>query len=320
MGRLDDQPITLDLAPRARRGWWTPAMTIQAIILAAIVSFHYQHTIKYLVHVWQNNGDWSHGFIIPLFSLYYLYLRRDRMPLDLPHGGLLPRLAGALLLVAGFALYARSTLRLQTYPQEVSLVITIMGIVLMVCGWPIARWSWFAVGFLLFAMPLPGRLYQQLTMPLRELATVVSAQVLAVVPDLITEAQGTVVEYSYAGRLGTLDVEHACSGMRLMVTMTALGVAMAFVNERPLWHRMIMILACIPIAIFCNIIRVTTTGFLIVFGREELARGFWHMMLGLGMLFIAFGLYGGISYVLSHLFEEGEPQPRGVAIEGGVGG
>ena len=40
--------------------------------------------------------------------------------------------------------------------------------------------------------------------------------------------------------------------MRLLVTMSALGVAMAFLNERPLWQRLVIILACVPIAIFCR--------------------------------------------------------------------
>jgi exosortase/archaeosortase family protein len=107
--------------------------------------------------------------------------------------------------------------------------------------------------------------------------------------------------------------------MRLMMTMSALGVAMAFVNERPMWQRLVMILACIPIAVLCNIIRVTTTGFFVVFGREDLARGVWHTLLGLAMLAIAFSLYGAISYVLSHLFVEGEPDdPAAGAETGGI--
>ena len=104
--------------------------------------------------------------------------------------------------------------------------------------------------------------------------------------------------------VGTLDIERACSGMRLMMTMTALGVAMAFVNDRRLWQRFLMIVACVPIAILCNIIRVTTTGFMVVLGRKDLASGVPHMLLGLGMLAIAFGLYSALAYVLNHLFVE----------------
>ncbi len=309
MVEANQQPLDLSHAASARgaRRWWTPAMTVQALVLAGILAFHYWHVLRRLVRIWMDDGDWSHGFLIPFFGLYYLYLQRDRLPTGLRSGGWIPRVAGGLLLTFAFLLYERSTIGRMEYPKNIALVVTIMGVVLMVCGWPVTRWSWFAVAFLIFAMPVPQRLYEQMTLPLREVASQVSAVTLSMVPGMLTEARGTVVEYVYGDRAGTLDIERACAGMRLMMTMSALGVAMAFVNERPLWHRLVMILACIPIAIFCNIIRVTTTGFFVVFDREEWARGFWHTMLGLGMLAIAFGLYGAISHVLSHLFVETEP-------------
>jgi exosortase len=296
------------------RSWWTPAIAIQIVILVVLVLFHYQHVVERLVRIWSTDGDWSHGFIIPLFSLYYLYMRRDQMPLGLRDQRAFSIPIGAILLSLAFLLYMQSTLSLVEYPKTLALILSLLGITLMVCGWPITRWSWFAIAFLVFAMPLPVRLYVQLTMPLRFIAAEVSAALLtASIPDMIAEGRGAIVEYMYQGEPGTLDIEQACSGIRLMMTMMALGVAMAFVSERPMWQRLIMVLSCVPIAIFCNIVRVTTTGFFVVLGHEELAHGFWHTLLGLGMLFVAFGLYGGISYVLSHLFVESAPEDEPVA-------
>jgi len=320
MSDLDERHFDLNsTSVSSRRGWFiTWAIVVQVVILAAVLLVHYQHMLSRLVIIWSRQGDWSHGFIIPFFSLYYLYLQRHRMPRNLLDRGMLCRLAGGLLLVLAFALYIGSTLTRIEYPKNLSLIISIMGIVMMVCGWPLSRWSWFAVAFLIFAMPFPQRLYQQLTMPLREVAAAVSGVVLSIVPGMEAEAQGTVVEYIYKATGGVLDIERACSGMRLLMTMTALGVAMAFIHERPLWQRMIMILACVPIAVFCNIIRVTTTGFFVVFGQKEWARGTPHTILGLGMLLIAFALYGGISYVLSHLFLEHD-EPAGAEVTEGGG-
>lgn len=316
-----EKTVPVGYASDPRRGkWLTPALLIQGGILVLILGVHYWPVLKRLVRIWSDNSDWSHGFVIPLFSIYYLYLQRDRMPRSLSDrsGGSL--VAGAALLTVGFAMYLGSTHVLWAYPQAVSLVISIMGVVLLVAGWPMARWSWFAIAFLMFAIPLPQRLYNQLTLPLREIAATVSAGVLSLVPEMEAEARGTVVEYIYRGEGGApLDIEQACSGMRLLITMTALGVAMAFLHERPLWQRMIMILACVPIAIFCNFIRVTTTGFFVVFDREDLARGMWHTLLGLGMLVIAFSLYGGISYILNHLFEEA-PSGRDARPAAALGG
>jgi len=293
-------------------------MSFQAVLLAIVLAVHYRHVIYSLVYKWQNDGDWSHGFLIPLFSLYYLYLQRDRMPLGLVDRRAVARLVGAGLMVLAFAMYLGCTLARIDYPKSVSLVLTILGVVLMVCGWVWTRWSWFAILFLVFALPVPQRLYVQLTMPLRYIAADVSASVLnASLQDMEAVPKGALVEYSYEGKAGSLDIEQACSGIRLLMTMMALGVAMAFVSDRPLWHRQIMILACIPISILCNIIRVTATGFMVVFGRDDLARGFPHMMLGMGMLFIAFSLFGSISFVLNHLFVEDETNDRCSMATGG---
>ncbi|MEP0843490.1 MAG: exosortase/archaeosortase family protein [Phycisphaerae bacterium] len=293
------------------RRTWTPAIAVQAVVLAAVLGFLYRHVLYGLVYYWSHNGDWSHGFVIPLFSLYYLYARRERLPIWNREPWTAARVAGLLLIGLAFALYLASTAMRTEYPKRISLVVCIMGVVMMVCGWPIARWGWFAVAFLVFALPLPERLYFQLTMPLRQLAAYVSAGALQLIfPRIETEIQGVVVSYMIDGRQGMLDIEQACSGIRLLMAMSALGVATAFISDRPVWQRMVIILACLPIAIFCNSIRVTVTGVLHVMGHSEYATGFWHTLLGLGMLLVAFAIYLGISYVLSHLFVETGPQAR----------
>ena len=70
------------------------------------------------------------------------------------------------------------------------------------------------------------------------------------------------IDYLGPGGLsGQLNVEEACSGMRLMMAFVTLGVAMAYLGDRPAWQRVIMVIFCVSIAVLCNTIRVTTTGF-----------------------------------------------------------
>lgn len=305
------------------RSLWTPANTLQAVVLTTLLAILFWHVLHRLVFKWSSSEDWSHGFIIPLFSLYYLYIRRDMMPTGILDHNLISRLAGATLLILAYLLYLKATIARIDYPKNVALVMSIVGTLLMVCGWPLTRWSWFAVAFLMFAMPLPDNIYGQITYPLQRIAAWVSAATLNLVPEMTAEAAGTVVDWNYPRAVppsGTLDVERACSGMRLLMTMTALGVAMTFVNERALWQRLIMILVCVPIAVFCNIIRVTTTGFFVVFGRQDLAQGTAHTLLGLMMLAVAFSLYGATSYVLNHLFVDNQPEPEDATAAGGVAG
>jgi len=275
-------------------------LAVEAGVLGGLLLALYWNVVNTLVIKWSRQGDWSHGFLIPLFSLYYLYMQRDRFPGGSRRTGYL----GLGVLLAGYALYLYGALWQIGYYTSLSLVISIFGTVYLACGWPIARWAWFAIAFLVFALPLPGQVYEQITMPLQKIASKAAALVLNVLPGMDARAENIVITYLYKGSVGALNVEQACSGIRLMMAFVALGVAMAFASERPLWHRMVMILSCIPISIFCNMIRVTTTGLFVVFGQEELAHGFYHTLLGLAMLLIAFSLFGAISYVLGHLFVE----------------
>ena len=121
------------------RWWWTAVVVLQGTILAVILGVHYRHVLDRLVRIWSSDGDWSHGFIIPLFSIYYLYMQRDRLPWGLAGGRVASRFVGGLLLAAGFACYVGSTLYRYDYPKNIALVTSVMGMVLMVCGWPVAR-------------------------------------------------------------------------------------------------------------------------------------------------------------------------------------
>ncbi len=98
------------------------------------------------------------------------------------------------------------------------------------------------------------------------------------------------------------------------MAFVALGVAMAYLDERPLWHRLVMVASCVPVAVFCNAVRVTTTGLLYVYGYRDLARGTPHQLLGMATLLIALALFSLLRYVLSNLFvETPDETPAGAA-------
>jgi len=209
-----------------------------------------------------------------------------------------------LVLVAGLCLYFASIWPLKMgYPKSLSLIITIAGVVLWLCGWQILKVCFFPIVYLLFAMPLPDGIYVQLTMPLRMFATKATTILLQVtVPGLDVTPSGTVIDYLYRGEPGRLNVAEACSGMRSLIGLSALGVAIAFLSPRSTFQRIILLAACLPIGVFCNIIRVYITSLLQVFGQDELARGTAHSLLGLVTFIIALSLFSLLGYILSNLF------------------
>ena len=269
--------------------------------------FIYWEPIRYgLIRRWLHDGNWSHGFLIPVFSFYFLASRREQLLGVRPR----PYWPGAVILALSLALYFVSAwVWTMAYPQAVSIVGAVFGLTLLFGGWPVMRVAWFPILFLLLAVPLPARLYAELTLPLRMFASSAAAAVMPLfAPGLYAEAQAVVIDWSMpGGARGSLNIEDACSGMRLMMAFVSLGVAMAYLGERAAWQRIIMVLSCVPIAVFCNTIRVTATGLFYIYGCENLARGTPHQVLGILMLAIALGLYALIGYLLSHLFVD-EPE------------
>jgi exosortase/archaeosortase family protein len=95
----------------------------------------------------------------------------------------------------------------------------------------------------------------------------------------------------------------------------ALGVAMAYLHYRPIWQRLVLLTSTIPIAIICNIARVTITGFIYVLVGPQYAQGIYHDLLGMAMLPLAFGLYGFLAWFMSNLLVEStEPKPPDIVV------
>ena len=88
-----------------------------------------------------------------------------------------------------------------------------------------------------------------------------------------------------------------------------MGAIMAYLmREKPTWHRVVLLLLCVPIAICCNFVRVTVTSLLHVYGYTSLAKGGAHAALGLAMMILALLLFYAANWALTMLVvQEEEP-------------
>jgi exosortase len=203
------------------------------------------------------------------------------------------------------------------YLRSLVIIPVVGSIVLFIGGWKLVKYTWLPIVFSVFAIPLPERIYTDMTIPMRKLAAAIAAQLLNLVSGLKAEASGVVIDVIYKGvKLEPgLDVAEACSGMRLLMAFLALGVAMAYLHYRPMWQRLILLASTVPIAILCNIVRVTVSGFIYVLLDPIYAQGIYHDMLGLLMLPLAFGLYGLSAWFMSNLFvDESRLQQQEIII------
>ncbi len=285
-------------------------------LLAVLFGVLFRHELQRLMMQWRSDPSWSHGFLIPLFSLYLVHQQRDRILSTVYR----TRAGGLMLLILSIACYFFNVVSPSGYAYVRSLAMlgTLMGMVWWLGGGRLLRWTWLPVLYLLFAIPVPRRSYVALTLPLRRLAASVAAALLDLCSGVETTVQGVVIDVVYHGQRlePALNVAEACSGMRLLMAFLALGVAMAYLHPRPWPQRLGLLLATIPIAILCNIVRVTATGFLYVFVHPRFTQGIYHDVLGLAMLPLAFAMHAFVAWFTSSLFVPTEPTvDEGVVVQ-----
>ena len=277
---------------------------IKIIIIGCLFYYVFYREINSIVYNWITDSSWSHGFLIPLFSLYFINQHKKEI-INLHKK---PNYLGLFFLIASILVYIFNIVSQSgwAYFRSLSIIMGIGAVVLLLGGWQLIRYTWLPISFLIFAVPLPGRFYRGITIPMRQLAASIAAALLNFVSEMEATARGVVIDIVYKGNPvePSLDVAEACSGMRLLMAFLALGVAMAYLHSRPAWQRIILLVSTIPIAIFCNIIRVTITGFIYVLIDPKYTQGLYHDMLGMAMLPLAFSLYGFLAWFMSSLFYE----------------
>ncbi|MHC4622896.1 MAG: exosortase/archaeosortase family protein [Planctomycetota bacterium] len=277
---------------------------VKVLIIGALFYYVFHNEIGSVVHRWVQDPSWSHGFLIPLFSLYFVNQNKKEI-LNLR---VKPNYLGLFLLICGILFYPLNKASPSGYGYLGSIcVIAVLGaVVLFLGGWSLVKCTWLPIAFLVFAVPLPQRYYVRLTMPMRQWAAAAATFLLNLVSGMEATVSGVVIDVIYKGQRlePSLNVAEACSGMRLLMAFVALGVAMAYLHYRPLWQRLVLLVSTIPIAIFCNMVRVTVTGFIYILVHPRYAQGIYHDILGLVMLPLAFGLYGFLAWFMSSLFIE----------------
>jgi len=294
----------VDLQRPAERHAW---MTIPA--LSVLLLYSYWPGLLNATSAW-NNPQYSHGWIVPLFSLGLLFWWRK------PVGEVTPsaQLAGLGLLLGSFVLrLACAQYRIVTIDMY-TFVPALAGVFLLVGGWGMFRWAWAPVAFLLFMYPLPDEATRYLLGPLQTLATIVSTYALQTLGlDAYREGNQIILGEMH---LGVVD---ACSGLRMLTIFIALSVALVLLGERAWWENLVILASAIPIALIVNSVRITVTGVLYQVASSEIAEMVFHDLAGWFMMPMALGMLFLEQYLLSRLFLPEEFAPAVLAAPGARG-
>lgn len=274
-----------------------PAVLAAWGVLAGAFVFFYWPTLHKLVRVWSESEDYQHGFFVPIFALVLLWLRRD-MIVKFTGRGSWWALPCLILWAAMF--WGAIFFRYDSLP-EMSMMPFFFGAALLVGGWQGLRWSWPAIVFLVFMIPLPGAAQGFASQQLQLVATKLSIYTIQTV-GIPSVAQGNVITLTDISEK-PLEVAQACSGIRMLMLFFAISMAMAFLSKKPIWERLFLIASAVPIAVISNTLRIVLTAGLCEFAfywpsviSVDMAFNFMHdaagyMMMPIGLLLLWFEMY-----------------------------
>jgi exosortase len=245
---------------------------------------------------WSHDPRYSHGFLVPVFAMVLLWLRRTMLVPSSPSWwGVALIAVGALLKLAGAYVFLE-------WFEDAALIPMLAGLLVLIGGWPWLRWSWPALVFLIFMVPLPYRVERALGGPLQMLATLSSTFFLQTI-GLPAVSEGNIIHIDQA----SIGVVEACNGLGMLVMFAAFATAAVFVVRRPLADKVVILLSAVPIAVAANVLRITITGLLEVTVGGGVADVFYHDMAGWLMMPLALGMLWLELFLLSHMLIETRP-------------
>jgi exosortase len=165
-----------------------------------------------------------------------------------------------------------------------------------------------AIGFLVFMIPFPYRLETALSDPLQKLATLASCYLLQTLGQ-IAVAEGNVIQLES----GAIEVVQACNGLRMSVSFLAISVAVAMLIQRKTWEKVLVIVSAVPIALICNVLRITITGYLSSWFSPHAGQLFFHDIAGWLMMPMALALLSVELWLITFLLTDPDDGPVPVA-------
>jgi exosortase len=283
-------PVLFDPLPSSTitHDWRTFGVLCLAFV--GILASLYAPVFPELFSDWWNDPNYSHGFLVPVFSVFWVWQQQVYLR-TLPYHG---SWYGFVLLLCGIGALVLGDIGAEDFLTRSSFILILAGLILFHLGTPVFRALLFPLGFLFFMVPLPAIIFNAIAFPLQGLAAHNATLILDTsgVPVL---RDGNIIHLSEI----TLGVTEACSGIRSLVSLLALAVAWAWLTLAQPWARLVLIVSAIPITIIANAGRVVVTGLIGQWFGVKYAQGVFHSFSGWIIFLVAFVSLLGVHTLVS---------------------
>ena len=246
----------------------------------------FSNGISALLKAWQL-PEYSHGPLIPVISALLFLRQLKEHPVDLSPQKV--RWPGVVVVLLSLLMGTLGILANIDDIVAYALILWTGGILLISFGWRTGREFWPPVLHLVYMLPLPGLIYYKVSTSLQFISSELGVWFLRLM-DVPVFLDGNIIDLGVL----KLHVAEACSGLRYMFPILSFSYIFAVLYRGPIWHKAVLLVSAVPIAIFMNSVRIAVAGIIVQYYGDDWLEGFTHFFEGwvifLSCIVILFGL------------------------------
>jgi len=269
----------LRLEPSAE---WLPGI-LTALVFAVLFADPARTLMRDLWH----DPEAGHGLLLLPLS-FYLAWKRGAAPRARNQVWL-----GMAVLAGAVVLRYLSGLAAELFTMRFSMLLAVVALIVFYGGVRQVLHWWLPLSLVLLSIPLPAVVLGSLALPLQFRASMMGAAMLEL-RDVPVMLAGNVIRLP--GQ--TLFVTEACSGLRSLTALLALGLLIGGLWLKHPFSRLLLLALSLPVAVVLNGVRVFLTGYLVYYVSPKAGEGFMHLTEGWIIFVVAFSILGGIAWLL----------------------
>lgn len=229
----------------------TQGRLVLFLVMLLFVAGSYAFTFSIIRASWAR-PEYEFGPLIPILALVVLWVWRQ----PITASSFLEQICGvALILLFTAARYYSLHLYSMQQPMYYTLIGCLVGLVLILGGLRMLRWTWPSLLLLFLAIPFSAKMEQYSFQKLQKVSTKCSVFALETVGvDVVTE--GNQIKLRRNSEDVDLNVAEACAGFKGMLTTVALTLTVVLLIEAELWTKIVLVISSPFIALFANIVRI----------------------------------------------------------------
>ena len=211
--------------------------------------------------IWQRSDEYSSGVLVPFLAVYILWSRRD----DIAQCRLKPSIWGLFAFLAAQGVRLFGLFFMYGSAERLSIALSVAALVLLLFGWQFFRKVSTVLLFLCLMLPWPNRVQAAVAMPLQRWATSSAVFCLEMLGYAVIR-DGNIIQINDT----SVAVAEACNGLRMVTAFFVISGLVIMLAKRAWWEKLIVLASSLPIALFCNTVRlvITTIAFTVLSGER----------------------------------------------------